>query len=447
MMLDSTRRKPDYMLLAAVGMLVPLGLVMVYSASFMDAMHTKGNQLFYINRQVFGAMLGTIGLLVAQRIDYRFWRKYSVHLMAGTLGLLLLVLILPKSLTTVNGATSWIRIGPLSIQPSEIAKLAMIVYFADWLSRRGAKIGNVSYGLVPFAVVMGVVCGLVMLGHDLGTTIVLAMIGVTVFFAAGANILHLIAASGLAGLAFFASIKVAAFRQERIDVWLDGPFAHYLGAGYQPAHALYALGTGGVFGVGLGQGRQKFLWLPQAHTDAIFAIIGEELGLIGTLFVVGCFMLIAYRGFRIAGRAPDPFASLLAVGLTAWIVFQALINVAVVTTLIPFTGLTLPFMSYGSTSLITCMVAAGILLNLSRHMTRSAGEQFDGSPSARRPSQPLANRLTVWWRNGRARLSGAGRRRSPTRRPAARKLQREPSPRQRRSSASTRTTRRLRERE
>lgn len=437
MIFDTTNRKPDYLLLATIGMLVPLGLVMVYSASFMDAMQTRGNQLYYIYRQIGGAILGTVGLLVAQRIDYRFWRKYSVQLLAATLLLLVVVLLLPDSITKVNGSKSWIRIGPLSVQPSEIAKLALIIYFADWLSRRGAKIGNVTYGLVPFAVMLGIVCGLVMLGHDLGTTIVLAMIGVTIFFAAGANLLHLLAASAVAGMAFFALIRVVAFRQERIAVWLDGPFAHYLGAGYQPAHALYALGSGGLFGVGLGQGRQKFLWLPQAHTDAIFAIIGEELGLIGTLFVVACFVFIAYRGFRIAGRAPDPFAALVAVGLTTWLVFEAFINVGVVTTLLPFTGLTLPFISYGSTSLIMCMVAAGILLNISRHtVQRSAGEGLDGIPHVRNSSHSIADSVAVWWRDRRARLPGTGRGRRPARRHAGGATQRRPA-------ASTRTNRRL----
>lgn len=418
MMFDTTRRKPDYILLTAVGVLVPLGLIMVYSASFMDALATRdGNQLFYIWRQLGGAIIGTVGLLVAQRIDYRVWRKYSVHLLGIALLLLLLVLVLPASITEVNGARSWIRLGPFSMQPSEIAKLAMIVYFADWLSRRGAKLGNVTYGLIPFAVTLGIVCGMVMLERDLGTTIVLAAIGVIIYFAAGANLLHLAGAGALAGLAFWGMVTIAPFRQDRIAVWLDGPFAYYQGAGYQPAHALYALGSGGVFGVGLGQGRQKFLWLPQAHTDAIFAIIGEELGLIGTLFVVVCFLVIAYRGFRIAGRSPEPFAALLATGLTAWLVFQAFINIGVVTTLIPFTGLTLPFVSYGSSSLIMCMVAAGILLNISRHtVDRHAAYETDVIPTVRRASQSIADTVGLWWRDRRTRLPGPGGRRSPARR-------------------------------
>lgn len=412
-MLETTRRRPDYLLLTIVGILVPLGLVMVYSASFMDALaNHDGNQLHYVQRQLGAAVIGTVGLLVAQRLNYLFWRRYSVHLLAATLLLLLLVLVLPASITTVNGARSWIRIAGFSFQPSELAKLALIVYFADWLSRRGEKLGNVTYGLVPFAVTLGVVCGLVMLERDLGTTIVLVLIGVAVYFAAGANLLHIAGAGLLASGAFWVMVRLAAYRQERILVWLEGPWAHYQGAGYQPAHALYALASGGLLGVGLGQGRQKFLWLPQAHTDAIFAIVGEELGLVGTLFIVGCFLVIAYRGFKIAARAPEPFAALLATGLTAWLVFQALINVAVVTTLIPFTGLTLPFVSYGGTSLMMSLIAVGILLNISRHtVDQRPGDSFDVVQPPRRSSRPIADALPVWWRDWRARLPGAGRRR------------------------------------
>jgi cell division protein FtsW len=205
-------------------------------------------------------------------------------------------------------------------------------------------------------------------------------------------------------------VKIAPYRQERIAAWLD-PFAYYSKAGYQPVHALYALGSGGLFGEGLGQARQKFQWLPQAHTDAIFAIIGEEFGLLGTLFVIACFLFIAYRGFRIAGRSPDPFAALLAVGLTGWLIFQALTNIAVVTTLLPFTGLTLPFLSYGGSSLIMCMVAAGILLNISRHTVERPKAEPKHVVRTGRPPNPLIEAVPLWWRNRRPRLSGAHSRR------------------------------------
>lgn len=415
-MFDTTRRKPDYFLLTAVGILVPIGMVMVYSASFMDALANDLGHLYYTWRQLVGVIIGSIGLLVAQRLDYRFWRKYSVPLLAVTLVLLILVLVLPESMTTVNDTRSWIIIGNFSMQPAEVAKLALIIYFADWLSRRGAKLGNVTYGLIPFAVILGIVCGLVMIGGDLGTTVVLIAISGIIYFTAGANLLHIAGAMTVAAGAFWMMVQIAPYRLARVTVWLEGPFQHYQEGGFQPAHAMLALGNGGIFGVGLGQGRQKFLWLPQAHTDTIFAIIGEEFGLIGTMFIVACFLVIAYRGFRIAGRAPDPFACLLATGLTAWLVFQALINIAVVTNLLPFTGLPLPFLSYGNSSLIMCMIAAGILLNISRHTRdRNPGERAYVAPTSSRTARSLVDLLPLWGRDRRPRVSGTRSRRSTAR--------------------------------
>ncbi len=402
--------KPDYVLLATVGSLVAFGLVMVYSASFVEAFNRHENQYYYLLRQIVGATIGAVGLLVAQSIDYRLWRKYSVHLMGACLLMLFLVLVLPASMTEVNNSRSWIRLGEggvfglFSIQPSEIAKLAIIIYFADWLSRRSEKLGNVSYGLIPFSVMLGLVCGLVMLQPDLGTTVVLVLIGGTIYFAAGASLWHIVGALGLGAVAFWFLVGVMGFRNYRILAFLD-PEKYYSTFGFQPTHALYALGSGGIFGQGLGQGRQKFQWLPQAHTDTIFAIIGEELGLVGTVAVMAAFAIIAYRGYRIAGRAPNPFAALVAVGITSWIVIQALINIAVTTSLIPFTGLTLPFLSYGSTSLYTCMIGIGVLLNISRHMVRHQPQEITDGPIIRRgPSLAFLNNLAVWRGNGRPRL-------------------------------------------
>ena len=413
--------KPDYILLAAVGSLVAFGLVMVYSASFVEAFNRYENQYYYLLRQIVGAIIGTISLLVIQRIDYRLWRKYSVHLMGGCLLMLFLVLVLPASLTEVNGSRSWIRLGEggvfglFSVQPAEIAKPVIIIYFADWLSRRSEKLANVTYGLIPFSVMLGLVCGLVMLQPDLGTAVVLVLIAGTVYFAAGANVWHIAGALGLGALAFWFLVGVMGIRNYRILAFLD-PEKYYSTFGFQPTHALYALGSGGIFGQGLGQGRQKFQWLPQAHTDTIFAIVGEELGLVGTLAVMVAFAIIAYRGYRIAGRAPNPFAALVAVGITSWLVIQALINIAVTTSLMPFTGLTLPFLSYGSTSLYTSMIGVGILLNISKFMVRHQPQEITDGPPRRGPSRSFLNNLAVWRGNGRPRLPGAGGGRSYRRR-------------------------------
>ncbi len=415
--------KPDYVLLATVGALVSIGLVMVYSASFVEAFTIYENQYYYLLRQIVGVTIGTSGLLVTQRLHYSFWRTYSVHLIAIVLVLLFLVLVLPASITQVNGSRSWLRVGQggvfglISVQPSELAKLAIIIYFADWLSRRSEKLGNVSYGLIPFAVMLGLVCGLVMLEPDLGTTVVLIVIAGVVYFAAGANIWHVLGAAGLGGVAFWLLINVMGFGNNvRIKAFLD-PWAYYSGAGFQPIHALYALGSGGIFGAGLGQGRQKFQWLPQAHTDTIFAIVGEELGMIGTVAVVVAFAVIAYRGYKIAGRAPNPFAALVSVGITTWICFQALINIAVTTSLLPFTGLTLPFISYGSSSLIACMLAVGILLNISRHTAPlQTQETSDGPIIPRRSARSLFSALPLWRGNGRPRVPSPVSRRRARRR-------------------------------
>lgn len=378
--MDTVERKPDYLLLSVALALTFAGLVMVYSASFVEAFTLYNTQFYYLLRQIISAGIGLCGMLVALRIDYRHWRRYSVPLMALALVLLLLVLVLPASITTVNGARSWIRLGPLSVQPSEFAKLALLIYIADWLSRRGEKVRNVTFGLIPFAVMLGIVSGLVLMEGDFGTTIVIVVFAGIVYFAAGASLLHLLLAAVLAGLACYGMVTIAPYRMERIAAW-QNPWAYYSGAGYQPLHAQFALGSGGIFGEGLGQARQKFQWLPQAHTDAIFAIIGEELGLVGTLLVLACFVVIAHRGYRVASRVEDPFGSLLALGITSWLVFQAIINVAVVTALIPFTGLTLPFLAYGGSSLMVSLFAIGILLNISRATPEALRRTATTSPA------------------------------------------------------------------
>lgn len=430
-MFDKTGKKPDYVLLITVVALVAFGLVMVYSASFVEAYNLHNTQYYYLIRQAIGAIIGFGALLVAQHIHYRTWKRYSVHIMAIALVLLVLVLILPESMTRVNDSRSWIRLsgGFLSVQPSEIAKLALIIYISDWLSQRSDRLSNVSYGLIPLAIILGVVCGLVMLEPDRGTTMILFMIGAAIYFVAGANLLHILGAMGLSVTAFLLMINLLQ-QNARIAAFKD-PWKYYSSFGYQPIHALFALGSGGIFGSGLGQARQKFQWLPQAHTDAIFAIVGEELGLIGTLFVLFAFGFIAYRGYRIATRSTDPFAALVAAGITTWIFVQAMVNIAVTTSLIPFTGITLPFLSYGGTSLIMSMASIGVLLNISRHtVTYRAREtahepRFTKSPalvafiekargwhsqtrSGKRKGWNISTLLPQWGRNRRTRLSRVG---------------------------------------
>lgn len=410
---DRIKHKPDYQLLVCVGIMVPFGLVMVYSSSFVEGFTYYDNGLYYLIRQLFAAIVGTAGLLVAQRISYRWWRTNALRLFAISMFVLFLTsFVLPASITEVNGSRSWIRLGFFSVQPSEFVKLTLIVYLASWLSRRGTRMAYFVTGILPFGVIIGLVTALVMIGKDLGTTTVIVIVSAMVYFVAGASIMHLLGAALLGFVMFLLAINLAAYRLERINAWLD-PFAYYSGAGFQPLHALYAMASGGLFGAGLGQSRQKYLWLPQSYTDTILAIIGEELGLIGTLFVVGCFVFLAYRGFKIASAAPNTFAALLATGLTLWLVFQAIINLAVVTTLVPFTGITLPFISYGGTSLMVSMVAVGILLNISKYTLAD-----DERPSVLRLAYErfqefIATLRALGWRDGWARVSFLGGRRRP----------------------------------
>ncbi len=412
-------RKPDSVLLATVGALVAFGLVMVYSSSFAVAFTDYGSSTYWVVRQAISALVGTVGLLVAMRFDYRQLRRYSLPLMLLTIVLLVLVLILPDSITQANGASRWITLGPLSIQPSEVAKFAAIIYFADWLSRRGSKIRRLVTGLLPFGIMLGLLAGLVLIEPNMSTTIIIIVISAVILFTSGASLLHLSIASGLTMMVAWMAIQSAGYRLQRVLVWKD-PFSYAREGGYQPIHSLYALGTGGWTGVGLGQSRQKFHWLPFAHTDAIFAVIGEELGLIATLLIVIAFVVIAVRGFRIAARCDDPFGSLIAIGVTTWLVFQALMNIAVVSTLIPFTGITLPFISYGGSSLSMVMIAAGILLSVSRYAPlKSAEDVANDAPipsiGQLRPHVVAAADAVRRW-HGRSRIPGAGRGERPAER-------------------------------
>jgi cell division protein FtsW len=273
---------------------------------------------------------------------------------------LILVLVLPKSMTSRGGAERWITFGPIGIQPTEVAKLSLVVYLASWLMARGPKLKSMTISLIPFAVIMGVILALVMLEPNLSTAIILGVTGVAIYFAAGANLLHIGGGLMLGGILAWGFMQGAAYRLERFKVFQD-PWAF-------PR-------DGGV------QSRQKFNWLPSAHADAIFSVIGEELGLVGTLVVLIAFLLLAYRGYRIAARSPDPFAALVAVGITSWLTFQAFVNMAVVARVIPFTGVTLPFISYGGSSLAMCLLAVGVLLNISKHVDDQSPESSSISRS------------------------------------------------------------------
>ncbi|MBI2845562.1 MAG: putative lipid II flippase FtsW [Chloroflexi bacterium] len=352
----------DYPLLLVVGALVVTGLILVYSSSFALAYEAYGNPAYFFSRQAFWAFLGALALLLSLRIDYHYWRKLSIAIFGMTFVLLIIVLIFGEE---VNGAKRWFFGG--SIQPSELAKLTLVLYMAHWLSSKGEKLRHLTYGLVPFSVLIGLVTGLVILEPDFGTALLLGGSAVVMFFVSGADLKQLGILFLVGGLTLTLLISQTAYARERLETYLSDPLHDpFSPSRYHVAQTLIALGSGGVFGVGLGASQQKLGFLPAPHTDAILAILGEELGLVGSWTVVGLFALLAYRGIHIALRAPDDYGLLLAAGITIWVTLQALMNIGVTTFTIPFTGLPLPFLSFGGSSLVVSLSGIGVLLNISQ---------------------------------------------------------------------------------
>jgi cell division protein FtsW len=388
------RGAPDHWLLAVIGVLTIFGLVMLYSASFVEATERhNGNSTYLLGRQFLWLLVGLLGAAVAMRVDYRFWRRLSVPGMAIAVILLLAVLALPPSLAEARGgARRWITIGQISIQPSQLALLVFLIYIADWLSKRGQKLRQVAYGLLPFAVITGLLGALILSEPDMGTCVVLVGVALIVFLIAGAD-LRQFALAGVISVPLGVAVAYAAsYRWQRVLAFLR-PFEYRYSLAFHQIQAQIALGTGGLFGVGLGQSRHKFFWIPSPYSDTIFAIIGEELGLLGCLFVLGLYLWLAYRGYTIAVRAPDRYGMLLAAGVTTWVCFQAFVHMAVVAGVLPFTGLTLPLVSYGGSSLASTLTALGLLANISSYEKRDH------------------EAVRVWWGDWRPRLPGLGGRR------------------------------------
>ncbi len=350
----------DYWLLLALGGLVVLGMLIVYSSTFDLGLQAKGDSLYYIRRQFVALLLGFVGIFVIMQFDYHLLRRVSVPFLVVTLLGLIIVLFFGEA---IFGAKRGIFEG--SYQPSEIAKLATFIYISHWLSSKGDRIKNVTYGLIPFSVITATVSALIVLQPDLSTAGLITLVSFTLFFVAGADWRQFALAGLLGGAVFLILITTlphAAARVNEYKLTLQDPGQ----AGWQVQQALVALGRGGVFGVGLGESTQKFGPFPAAHTDGIFAILGEELGLVGTLLTIGLLGMLLWRGVVTARRARDSFGGLLALGITCWMGYQALINLAVITAVMPFTGIPLPFLSYGGSSLLFSLLGIGILLNISR---------------------------------------------------------------------------------
>jgi cell division protein FtsW len=380
--------EPDIWLLCTLFVLVMFGTVMVFSASFPQSVRETGNGYSYLFRHLLWLAIGSLGFLVTSLVDYRRWRSLASLALLAALVLLALVLV-PGVGVRLWGAQRWIGVGPFTVQPAELAKLGLALFFAAWLPQRGERLRSFREGLVPFALLLGLVVGLVMLQPDLGSATVLAIIALSMFFLAGAP-LSQFALLGGAGVVGFAVLALgASYRRDRLLVFLSpdqdlfNPQSKLLNIGWQLAQARLAFASGGPFGDGLGASRQKFLWLPAAANDAIYAVIGEELGMVGCAFVLVLFLVLAWRGYRAARWAPDPFGSLLAAGITTWMVAQALINIGGITSTIPFTGIPLPFISYGGSALAVSLTAMGIVVNVSRGIIPHRVLVISGQSAAR----------------------------------------------------------------
>ncbi len=349
-------------LVAVVSVLTVMGLVMVLSASSVQAIRQYGSPWVYFERQVLWVAVGVAVLVVCAKLDYRVWRRFSGPLVGLALVLLVLVLV-PGVGVLVDGSSRWIGTGSFRIQPSEFMKLALVLFGADLLARRAGRTRQWARAVRPLIIVFFLAGLLVMKQPDMGTTLVLASIAFGLLFAAGTKVRTLAVLFTLSAAGAFLLGIAEPYRRARLLSFLD-PWAHRSDQGYQVVQSLVGLGSGHLWGVGLGASRAKWGFLPNAHTDFIFAIIGEELGLIGSLLVVGLFGALAFLGIRTAARAPDRFGRFLAVGITCWIVSQAFINIGAVIGLLPVTGLPLPFVSFGGSSLVIVMAATGLLLSV-----------------------------------------------------------------------------------
>jgi cell division protein FtsW len=387
--------KYDYLLIITIAALLIMGLMMIYSATFALGYQLYGQPTYYFIRQLLWMGIGLLVMIVFARIEYHTWRRYSIPLMTCTVLLLGVVLIIGE---VRFGGQRWLFNG--SIQPSEFSKLAIIIYIADWLSSKGEQIRRVSYGLIPFAILLGFITGLVVLQQSLSTAILIAATALTMFFIAGGNLWQMLISGILGGGTIIFLTTQSAYRLQRVATFFDPLNSDPLNQGYQIRQILIALGSGGLTGLGLGASRQKFGYIPASHTDGIFAILGEELGLLGSLLVLGLFAFLAYRGFRVAMAAPDSFGTVLASGVTCSLIFQTIVNIGVVTASIPFTGVTLPFISFGGSSLVVTMASAGLLLAVSRRTLPEDPQEKE----ERREADDLRRR------NRGARLPGAGRR-------------------------------------
>ena len=358
----------DTTFLVIVLVLVSLGLIMMFSASYANAFYLKNNSLFYISRQLPFALMGIAVMIVASYVDYRIFKPLSVPMYLVTIALLIIVLFMPP----LNNARRWIFIGPLNFQPSEIAKFVVVILFASLTCANFQRMKTFRYGIMPFVLALAPIAFLMLKEPHLSGTVLILMLGAVMMFIGGTDTRWFVAGAiiatvGVAAVIFNPDLltSLAHYAGDRITIWLD-PFSDPKDKGFQTVQSLYAIASGGLMGTGIGASRQKYLYLPEPYNDFIFAIVCEELGFVGAVLIICLFALLVWRGFVIASRCPDRFGALVAAGLTAQVGIQTLLNIAVVTNSVPNTGISLPFFSYGGTSLLMLLGEMGIILSISR---------------------------------------------------------------------------------
>lgn len=368
-MMPGKPKRADYLLIGIIAALVGYGVLILSSASAVLSQDRFGTPYGFLQRQLVSLAVGVVVFFVVQRIPYGTWKRFAPLFLIVSVVLLVLVFV-PNVGLSYLGARRWIEFGwgllSISLQPAELVKLTFILYLAAWLEAKRDDIRRVSQGVIPFAIVLGILAILIVLQPDLGTLVVIAAVGVSMYAVSGARIGHLGALLAVGALSLLAAVRVAPYRTARLFAFLN-PGADPQGIGYHISQSLIAIGSGGIWGRGLGHSVQKFNYLPEPMGDSIAAILAEELGFVGLTVLVVLFLLFVLRGLTIAKRAPDRFGRFVAVGIVAWLGLQAFINLAAVSGLVPFTGIPLPFVSYGGSSLVTALAAVGILVNISKY--------------------------------------------------------------------------------
>jgi cell division protein FtsW len=349
--------KVDFKLLVCIGALLIFGLIMVYDAAVVQAFKDHGDKYYYIKQQLVWMGLGIFTMIFFTFFNYQFLRKLALPMLVGAL-LLLLAVFIPGLGYSAGGAHRWLNLGPINIQPAEIIKLASIIFFASLFEK---KVRTFPFFSVVFLVsfIVGV------LQRDLGSTIVFFLTSVFIYYFAGAPIKYILTLLPISIVGFLLFVLTSSYRKNRVLAFLD-PFADPQGYSYHISQVLIAIGSGGFFGLGIGQSRQKFEYIPEVTTDSIFAVVGEELGFFGSLFLISLFIFLVYKGFKIAQNCEEPFGKLLAFGLTCWLGLQTIINLGAMVSIFPLTGVPLPFISYGGSALLANLMAVGILLNISK---------------------------------------------------------------------------------